>query len=68
MGIQLTPLGREGQPIISKNGRFIAIGNTNQIDIYDNSINLVRSVSLQGARPYGNYAVSGYPMMQRMYI
>ncbi len=59
MGIQLTPLGREGQPIISKNGRFIAIGNTNQIDIYDNSINLVRSVSLQGARPYGNYAVSG---------
>ena len=59
MGIQLNPLGREGQPVISKNGRFIAIGKSNQIDIYDSSINLVRSVSVPGARPYGNYAVSG---------
>ena len=48
MGIQLNPLGREGQPVISKNGQYIAIGNTNQIDIYDSDINLVRSVSVPG--------------------
>ena len=48
MGIQLNPLGRERQPVISKNRQCIAIGNTNQIDIYDSDINLVRSVSVPG--------------------
>ena len=53
------PLGRHGQPVISKNGKYIALGNKNKIDIYDQRAKLISSFALPGARPYGNYAVSG---------
>ena len=60
MGIQLNPLGREGQPVISKNGQYIAIGNTNQIDIYDSNINLVAQFQFRAHVPTETMQLQAY--------
>ena len=54
---QLLALGRDGEAIISKDGRFIAIGRNSQVEIYDNSYKLQNIIAINGATPYGNYAV-----------
>ncbi|WP_303536525.1 hypothetical protein [Synechococcus sp. YX-04-1] len=53
----IAELGREGQPAISKNGHYLAIGLDNAILVKDIRDNSSKVIELDRATPYGNYQI-----------